>query len=130
MSDPVFENPDELNLSDLAVAADGTAWAIDAGGRVLVYDGDHLAWSPAAGAPALTGISVGGAKEVWGVTADGTALRCEGPGSTWEPMGADFTQVGCGADAALGGIVAAALMMVLHAVFDIAAGRATEEATE
>jgi Tectonin domain len=104
MSEPLVTFPEKLTLSDIAVASDGTAWAIDSTGLVLACDGDQPAWRPVTGAPALTGVAVGNAKEIWGVTADGEASRFDAASGTWEPMGSGFTQVSCGADGEVWGV--------------------------
>lgn len=76
----VWPGPSTDNLADVALASDGTAWAVGASGLILYFNGrDWIRWpgtSPTL--ENLTAVHVVSPREAWAVTDAGSIIRFDG----------------------------------------------------
>lgn len=76
----VWPSPSTQDIADVALASDGTGWAVGASGLILYFDG--RAWIPWPGTSPtsenLTAVHVSSRVEAWAVTDAGSILRFDG----------------------------------------------------
>ena len=71
------------NYSAVSVGADGTAWAVSAGGQVFRYNASSRLMQSVSGN--LGSISNGGGGNVWGVNGQSQVFRWQGSGFVMVP---------------------------------------------